>query len=572
MRRTYLNTLLLLCFAAMPALAADVAIKTRDGATLAAILVLPEPLPAAKIPTLLVFDIYTNPEHQLKEAQEFAARGFAGVFANARGKGASPDAIVPYEHEAADTHAVLDWIAKQPWSDGRVGMLGSSYSGFTAWAATKRRHPALKAIAVSTAAIPGQGLPMVNNIFLSANYGWAFYVTNNKTLDETVYSDRQRWSRLTREWFLSGRPYREIDAIDGTPNPLLQRWLSHPAFDKYWQAMVPYEKEFARIDIPVLSITGYYDDGQVSALEYFRQHVKHARNANHHLVMGPYDHAGANAREKPLELRGYTLDTVAPLDSQELKLQFLEHALRGAPRPKLLADRVNYQVMGANQWRHAPSVEAMHGVPMRLYFSDQKTEGLYSLPNRIPPGTSKVVHEVDLADRVKFHNYHAYPGQIVQGPLQYITETRFLTTPFETATTVTGTFTGELQVVTNKRDFDLGITVFEAMPDGRLFHLAYGMQRASHAESREKRRLLSPGKPERVTFETSLVARQMMPGSRLLVLVDVNKHPMAQINYGTGKDVSDESVKDAGEPLRIEIASGSYIEVPLDNAIPRRAN
>ena len=181
--------------------------------------------------------------------------------ADARGKRLSPDAPVPYEAEALDTHAVLDWIVKQPWSDGKVGMIGGSYSGFTAWAATKRRHPALKGIAVSAAAIPGLGLPMHNNVFLSANYQWAFYVTNNKLLDDAVNDDGQRWWKMQREWFMSGRPYREIDAVDGTPNPWLQRWLQHPAYDKYWQSMVPYESDFARINIPVLTITGYYDDG-----------------------------------------------------------------------------------------------------------------------------------------------------------------------------------------------------------------------------------------------------------------------------------------------------------------------
>ena len=54
-----------------------------------------------------------------------------------------------------------------------------------------------------------------------------------------------------------------------------------------------------------------------------------------------------------------------------------------------------------------------------------------------------------------------------------------------------------------------------------------------------------------------------------MVLVDVNKNPIWQVNYGTGKDVSEESIKDAGEPLKIEIRSGSYFEVPLDNSIPR---
>jgi predicted acyl esterase len=131
---------------------------------------------------------------------------------------------------------------------------------------------------------------------------------------------------------------------------------------------------------------------------------------------------------------------------------------------------------------------------------------------------------------------------------------------------ISGSFTGELALIINKKDFDLGVTVFEAMPDGKLFNLGYALQRASHAEDPGKRRLLSPGKLERVKFETSMVSRQMLPGSRLLVLVDANKNPNAQVNYGTGRDVSDESVKDAGEPLRIEIRSGSYFEIPLDNS------
>jgi putative CocE/NonD family hydrolase len=546
----------------------DVLIKTPDGATISAVVQLPE-AGAGKVSTLLVFDIYTRPDEQKSQAGEFARRGYAGVIANVRGKYQSPDKPVPYEHDATDAYAVIDWISKQPWSDGKVGMIGGSYSGFTAWAANKRRHPALKAIAVSAAAIPGQGLPMQNNVFLSANYPWAFYVTNNKLLDEAVYADNARWSTMQRSWFQSGRPYRELDAIDGTPNPLLQRWLQHPTFDEYWQDMGPHGREFARINIPVLNITGYYDDGQISALKYFKEHVTQARDPEHYLVIGPYDHFGTHAREKPAVLREYALDPVAQLDTPALKLEFMDYVLRSAPKPKLLAGRVNYQVMGTNQWRHAPSLEAMHGIPMRLYFSAQKDEGLFSLPNRQPPSDSKVIHEVDFTDRVKFHHAHGYPGQIIQGPLQHVTESIFVSTPFASATSVTGAFSGELVLVINKRDFDLGVTVFEAMADGKLFFLGSGVQRASHVESPEKRRLLSPGKEARVTFQTSMVAKQMQPGSRLMVLVDAIKNPVWQINYGTGKDVSDESIEDAGEPLKIEIRSGSYFQVPLDNSITR---
>jgi len=568
MHRTSLSCLSALLAGVMSlAHADDVLIKTREGATLSATLALPANQPQ-RVPTILVFDIYTNPEALKSQAEEFAARGYAGVVADVRGKRLSPDPVVPYEHDAVDTRAVIDWIVKQPWSDGKVGMIGGSYSGFTAWAATKRKHPALKGIAVSAAAIPGQGLPMFNNVFLNANYPWAFYVTNNKMLDETLYADNQRWWNLTRNWFASGRPYREIDAIDGTPNPLLQRWLQHPAYDKYWQSMVPYKNDFAHVDIPVLSITGYYDDAQISALQYFKQHVEFGRGPQHYVVIGPYDHFGTHARHKPETLRDYTIDPVAQIDSQELKLQFMDYVLRGKPKPALLVNTVNYEVMGANVWRHAPSMGSIHGgVPMRLYFSPQKSDGLYSLVNQQPPSDSVVTHEVDLADRVKFHNFHVRPTSIIEaGPLTYITEAIFTSQPFEAPTVISGSFTGELTVVINKKDFDLGIVVYEAMADGKLFYLGDALHRASYGQDPTKRRLLSPGKPESVKFETTFVSRQMQPGSHLLVLLDASKNPMAQVNYGTGQDVSDESVKDAGDPLRIEIRSGSYFQVPLDNS------
>ncbi len=572
MHRTYTWPLLVLsALVARFASADDVLIKTRDGATLSATLALPDPRPGGRIPTILVFDIYTKPESQQAQAAEFAARGYAGIVADVRGKRLSPDKIVPYEYDALDTHAVLDWIVNQPWSDGKVGMIGGSYTGFTAWAATRRRHPALKGIAVSAAAIPGLGLPMHNNVFLNANYQWAFYVTNNRLLDDDVNGDTQRWWKLRRDWFASGRPFREIDAIDGTPNPLLQRWLLHPAYDKYWQAMVPYESDFARVNIPVLSITGYYDDAQISALQYFKQHMRYGRQPEHYLVIGPYDHLGTHWRKKPEVLREYPIDAVAQIDSQELKLQFMDYVLKGSAKPALLKNTVNYEVMGANVWRHTTSLEAVHGgVRMRTYLSSQKSEGLLSLVNQQPPAGLIATQEVDLADRVKFHNFHSYPMPIVQDPLTDVTELCFLSYPFEAATVISGSFTGELTAIVNKKDFDLGVTVYEAMPGGKLFHLAYAIQRASFAEDATRRKLLSPGKLQKVKFETTMVSRQMQPGSRLLVMVDAVKNPAAQVNYGTGKDVSDESVKDAGDPLKIEIQGGSYFEIPLDNSFAEK--
>lgn len=172
----------------------DILIKTPDGVTLSATLVRPSDV-REPLPTLLKFTIYTRPEQAIEDGKRIAARGYASVIADARGKRLSSDRISPYEHDGVDATAVIDWIARQSWSNGKVGMWGGSYDGFSAWAAAKHRHPALKTIAVSAAAIPGLGLPMHNNVFLNANYGWAFYVTNNKLLDEATYRQNDRWRK-----------------------------------------------------------------------------------------------------------------------------------------------------------------------------------------------------------------------------------------------------------------------------------------------------------------------------------------------------------------------------------------
>jgi putative CocE/NonD family hydrolase len=518
---------------------------------------------AARQPALLSLDIYTDPAAFIARAKEAADHGYVGVIADTRGKRLSPDHIDPYEHEAADGYTVVDWIVHQPWSDGQVGMRGGSYSGFTAWAATKHLHPALKTIAISAAAIPGYGLPMYNNVFLNANYAWAFYVADNKLLDNQIYNDSKRWDELPVKWFASGQPYRSIDAIDGKPNPWLQRWLDHPAYDRYWQAMVPYHEDFAHLDIPILTITGYYDDGQISALEYTRQHCQYNSSARHYVVMGPYDHFGTHRAEKAAVLRGYAIDPIAQFSTPELIYRWMDYVLRGTSRPALLQDRVNFEVMGANVWRHASSLGAMADAQRLLYFTPTKEHGRYRLTDAPARPASDLTQKVDLADRAVYHNNHYYPDPIIDRQPAQPTELAFVTEPLARRQVVSGAFSGTLHVTLNKKDADLAVTVFEELPDGRLFHLAYWFGRASYAANPEARALLVPGQDAQIPFSTSFVGRLMEQGSRLLVLLDVNKNPFAEVNYGTGKDVSKESVADAGEPLEVRWHSNSFIRVPL---------
>ena len=531
----------------------DVRIPTKDGATLSAIVVRPRRL-AGKLPAVLVFNIYTAGERTT--ALTSASHGYVGVAAFTRGRRKGTGEVLPYEHDGKDANATLDWITKQPWSDGTVGMYGGSYGGFTQWAAAKYRHPALKTIVPSAAAIPGQGLPMENNVFLNVNYGWAFYVGSGPYDDDKVYFDRPRWGALPEKWFTSGRPFREVDAVDGAPNRLLQRWLAHPSYDAYWQAMVPSKEDFARIDIPVLSFTGYYDDGQISALRYFTEHHRYKKDAQHYLVIGPSDHFGSQRRPAEV-LRGYEIDPGARIDTTYITFGWLDHVLRGGPRPELVADKVNFEVMGANVWRHAASLEKARDEQLTLYLSDGH------LTEKRPAGDGFTPQVVDMADR-KTSNGAYYPDPIVGDTLDTGNGLVFEGEPLAAPVELDGKLEGELRVTIDTRDLDVSVVLYEKTAAGKYMNLTYFLGRASYARDPSVRRLLTPGKAETLPFDRSrMVSRRLAAGSRFVVVLNVNKNPFAQVNHGTGKDVSDESASDAKAPLHVKWHADSFVRLPI---------
>jgi len=544
-----------------------VLIKTKDGATIAADVVRLKRL-TSPLPAVMHFTIYASPELNIRDAKDAAVRGYAGVFANSRGKYLSTDRIVPWETEVRDTWEVIDWISRQSWSNGKVGMFGHSYGGFAQWAAAKNLHPALKTIVPSSASFPGNGMPMQNNVFLNAQYAWPLQNTSDRYMGDPALGDRNRWNSLLVKWFESGRPLRELDAIDGTPNPIQQEHLRHPAYDRYWQDMQPYGREFAKIDIPVLSLTGYFDDAGSAAVNYLVEHYRHQRKAEHYLVIGPYSHHGVLTSWKDATVNGYTIDPVANIDTLALVYQWFDHVLGGAPKPPLLKDRINYQVMGSNTWGHTPSIAKMADRTRRLYLTDRRDGDRYVLADQRPAADGFVEQRVDFADRKTWLS--VYPANAYLDSPDAPTHVTYVSAPFDAPCSVSGLITGELKASIDRRDFDFTWSLYEAMPDGKLFNLSYYLGRASYAKNWTTRRLLEPGRIETLPFSrTPLVSRQLSKGSRLVLLLTVNKNPWAQVNHGSGKDVSDESIADARSPLNVHWHNGSFIDVPLREGIAR---
>lgn len=540
----------------------SVMIQTRDGAFISAIVVRKKGVSGPE-PVLLQYTIYVRDKgRDLKSLKEAADHGYVGVMAYSRGKRFSPGEIFPYENDGSDAYDVIDWISKQEWCNGSVGMYGGSYNGFTQWAACKKMHPGLKTIVPYVANRPGMGLPMENNVFVNPNYEWSFYVGNNKFLDTVTGNDRPRFRKMMFKWWETGVAYKKMDSIEGSPNRFFQRWIKHPSFDEYWQKMAPYGKQFEQINIPVLAFDGYYNDSQNSSLYYVRELQKYNPQNPVYVIIGPYGHFGAQVGGET-DLYDYKVDATALINIKNITYQWFDYILKNGTKPELLKDKINYEVMGANEWRSAPSLDKMSNSFLKLYLTANKSGKFYALTDKKPIQKKYLYQEVDFADR-QIQNNDYYPDPIIRKEIDTSNGFVFISDPLEEPILINGSFVGEIKASINKNDMDIGVTLYEVMPNGEYFHLSYFLGRASYAKDITKRNLLKPNKIVTIPFSnTHLVSKQLNKGSRLLVVLNVNKNPFSELNYGTGKVVTEETIKDAKESLKIKWYNNSFVKIPI---------
>lgn len=140
----------------------------------------------------------------------------------------------------------------------------------------------------------------------------------------------------------------------------------------------------------------------------------------------------------------------------------------------------------------------------------------------------------------------------------------FVSAPLPKPTEMSGLFSGHLEFMVNKRDFDFEVRLFELSADGDYLQLAPFWSRASYVQDLTRRTLLVAGKRQSLDFRSvRLMSRELKAGSRLVAVLSIVKEPGREINYGTGKEVIDESIADAKTPLQITWLGGSYLDLPL---------
>ena len=529
-----------------------VKIPLRDGIKLDATLYRPKnqsgPLPCVFTLTPYIAQNY----HE--RGLYFASHGYPFLTVDVRGRGNSEGKFRPMIQEAHDGYDVVEWLAKQPYCNGKVAMWGGSYAGYDQWATAKELPPHLATIVPAASAQAGVDFPMLNNIFYPYEVQWLTLVTGRASQD-ALFGNSAFWAAKFREWFEAGRPLREVDQFVGIPQPDFHSNLDHPTQGAYWDAYNPTAEQYAKLSLPILTITGSYDADQPGALGLYRDHMTHGAaesTARHYLIIGPWDHAGT--RTPQAEFGGLTFGDASLVDLPKLHTEWYAWTMQGGAKPEFLKKRVAYYVMGGERWRYADTLDKVTA-EARAYYLDSRANADDVLSSgSLKPGVVGSGKP----------DYYVYDPRDVSGAeleasldIESLVEQRLVyanagkqlvyhTPAFDHDTEVSGFFKLSAWIALDQPDTDFQARIYEIRQDGTSVFLSSDLLRARYRESLRSAKLAQRNEVYRYDFgRFSFVSRLVKKGSRLRLVLGPINSIYSEKNYNSGGVVAEESMKDA---------------------------
>jgi len=562
-----------------------VKIPMRDNVELNATLYLPKASDGSpqKTPVIFTLTPYISDTYHVRGAY-FASHGYAFALVDVRGRGNSGGDFEPFANEPRDGHDVVEWLGKQPFCDGKVAMWGGSYAGFDQWATAKEFPPHLATIIPAAAAHPGLDYPSYNNIGMPYDVQW-FTLTSGRTAQDNLFADSKFWRTKFLDAYKKHLAFKDLDSFIGNPSKNFQRILKHPMVDAYYDAMLPTRDQFQKLGLPILTITGQYDGDELGALTFYRDHMTNASpeaRAKHFLVIGPWDHAGT--RTPTADVAGVKFGPGAIVDLNDLHRQWYDWTMKAGPKPPFLRSQVAYYLLspgnsGANgDWKYADDFGALIANPKTFYLTskDGNANGVFrsgALTETRPTGGT---------DKFTYDPLDTHRGEFVEGVdpkektaaidqtfalsigndgLVYHTEQLPNETPLVGCPAVT------LWLSIDTPDVDLECDLYEVQPDGTTIALWSTLGRLRYRESLREANLVKPGEILKCDFNPGLfVARRLMKGSRLRLIVTAVNSISWQKNYCSGGVVAEETAKDARichVQIHHDATHASTIQLPL---------
>lgn len=332
-----------------------ITIAMRDGVKLTADLYRDDAV--TKAPVILTRTPYDRTK-QKGTGEKWAKAGYIFIAQDCRGKFGSAGDFAPYNNEGQDGYDTIEWITRQPWCSGRVGMMGGSYVGAVQWQAAVEHPPGLAAIAPqATWGSFYRNLYLGGSVRLALIAGWI--AGNSPKPDGAKPND-------FNEAFLH-LPLSEVDNAIGWDMPWLDAFLTHPEPDGFWTRL-DLTPRLPELQLPALHVVGYYDFFSRESVDNFTLMQKEGRDPEtrrqQRLILGPWDH-GSVGRTKTAEVE---FGPEAAVDVFAIQLDWFDRHLK--QDPAALSEPfppVRYFSMGDNVWHDAQTWPPEGFTPTSLY-------------------------------------------------------------------------------------------------------------------------------------------------------------------------------------------------------------
>jgi putative CocE/NonD family hydrolase len=533
-------------------------IPMRDGVRLNATVYLPREQKAPG-PCIFTLTPYISQSYH-DRGLYFAAHGLPFLTVDVRGRGNSEGEFAPFIQEAHDGYDVVEWLARQPYCNGKISMWGGSYAGYDQWVTAKEFPPHLATIVPVASPYAGMDFPMRGNILSPYLMQW-LTMTSGRTSQAGIFGDLDFWNSKYQQLIESGAPFKNFDTQIGNPSPIFQTWVQHPTLDTYWDSQNPTAEQYAKLSIPILTITASYDDDQPGAMMHYRTYMANASpeaRARHFLVIGPWDHSGTRTPQP--QVGGVTFGPASMVDLPKLHLDWYAWTMQGGAKPDFLKKNVAYYVTGAERWRYADKLEDVTSEARAYHLDSQSNANDLLASGSLSAETAqgKPDHYVYDPKDVGAAAIEAEttPGSLIDQTMFYAQRGKLLvyhTAPFEKDTEISGFFKLSAWIGIDRPDTDFAVFVYEVRPDGSAVLLTTDVRRARYRENLREAKLITSAKPLRYDFDGfTFTSRQVRKGSRLRLIVTPDQSIYQQKNYNTGGDVSAESMKDA-KPVTVTL-------------------
>ena len=524
------------------------------------------PVAPGRYPVLLLRTPYTKTgSSNLKIIKYFVAHGYAVVYMDVRGRGDSDGTFVPYRSEGQDGYDAVEWCAAQEWSTGKVGTLGGSYNGMIQWLTAVQQPPHLTAmIVLATPSDPFVEWP--TGLPLPAHISW-FHYTSGHVLQNMELVD---WNKLY--WHL---PLATMDEAMGRPNRHWKEEVEHSKLDAWWEPR-RYQNKYDRVRVPVLHISGWYDDEQVGTpLNFIGMTTKGATpevRRSQRLLIGPWPHA-INSSTKLGEVE---FGPTAVIDMNAYWLRWFDHWLKGVDGGLLKEPPVRIFVMGENVWRDENEWPLARTRWTKYYLHSggraNTLAGDGTLSAAAPSGEPADSYTYDPAQPTPYITNPSFAQ--IGGPDDYRqVEQRedvlvYTSEPLAEEMEVCGPVRVRLAAASSAPDTDFMAKLIDVWPNGFAQRLTDGMVRARFREGMDRPSLIEPGRVYTYDLDLWNTCQLYRRGHRVRLEIASSAFPKYDRNPNTGEALGQTTrMRKAEQKIYHDGEHPSYVILPV---VPRR--